>query len=30
VLITDKMNPIDRLRVRRALKDLKLSAGEDG
>lgn len=30
VLITDKMNPIDRLRVRRALKDLKLSAGADG
>jgi peptide deformylase len=29
VLITDKMSPIDRLRVRRALKDLKLSAGDD-
>jgi peptide deformylase len=25
ILIIDKMSPIDRLRVRRALKDLKLS-----
>jgi len=29
ILIIDKMSPIDRLRVRRALKDLKLSAGPD-
>ena len=28
VLIVDKMNPIDRLRVRRALKDLKAAAEE--
>jgi peptide deformylase len=29
VLIIDKMSPIDRLRVRRALKDLKLSVDRD-
>ena len=30
VLIIDKMSPIDRLRVRRALRDLKDAAGGDG
>ena len=29
VLIIDKMSPLDRLRVRRALKDLKAAAEED-
>jgi peptide deformylase len=29
VLIIDKMSPLDRLRVRRALRDMKLAA-EDG
>jgi peptide deformylase len=28
VLIIDKMSPLDRLRVRRALKDLKAAADE--